>query len=114
MSLLNVDLYVDQGSDFEVNLELTEDDGTPKNLTNFDFGGSVKRSLSSNAIAVLDVTIANSILGMINVTMNAATTANLVSERYFYDLKMKTDEDITVRLLEGILIVTPQVTEAAL
>lgn len=112
---LKADLYADQGTDFLLAVTLTQDDGSSLDLANCVFAGALKHSeISQNNSANLTITVANSLLGMVNISMNAAITANLNYGRYLYDVKMKNASNVTIRILEGIFTVTPQIAEGAL
>jgi hypothetical protein len=42
--------------------------------------------------------------------MSSAVTANISPGRYVYDVKMMDTSNVTVRIMEGIVTVTPQVS----
>lgn len=105
------ELTVDQGTTFETTLDLTNDDGSAINVTNYVFSGQIRKSYySSNATANLTVSIINAQSGNINLTLNSATTTNIKAGRYLYDVKMTDTSNVTTRIVEGILTVTPQVS----
>lgn len=106
------DLTADQGSTFDTTLDLVQDDGSPLDVTGYQFSGQVRKSYySSNATANLTITATNAAQGNLIVSMSAATTANIPAGRYLYDIKM-TDVSLTVtRIVEGIITISPQVTK---
>jgi len=106
------ELYIDQGTDFENIINLDADDGSPINVTGYHFSSQIRKSFysSANAVANITMTIVNNNDGIISMTMNAATTANIVAGRYVYDVKMKDSSNATSRLVEGIITINPQVT----
>lgn len=107
-----VELDLDQGTDLSYNLDLTQDDGSPLNVTGFAFSSSIRKSYySSNVTANLTVTIANSVGGNVLLTMNSATSANIKAGRYLFDVKQKDTANVTTRIIEGIITVLPQVTK---
>ena len=107
-----LELSCDQGSNFSVNLDLTNDDGAAINVAGFTFTSSIRKSYySSNVTANLTVTIANSAAGNVALSMNAATTANIVAGRYLYDVKMVRTDSTVSRVIEGIITVFPQITK---
>ena len=107
-----VELSLDQGTDFSVNIDLTNDDGSVINVTNYTFSSSIRKSYySANTTANLIVTIASAANGNVALTMNAATTANIKAGRYLYDVKMTNDNNTTSRVIEGIITVYPQITK---
>lgn len=105
------DLYIDQGTDFSSSLDLEADDGTPINVTNYVFSSSFRTSYyTANVSGNLHITIANSALGNVVLSLDAANTANIYPRRYVYDVKMIDSSNTTTRILEGILTITPRVT----
>jgi hypothetical protein len=114
------ELTIDQGTTFDAVLDLTNDDGTPLNLANTGngepvFTSQIRKSYYSSA-PTANITV--SILtpntnGQVRLTMTAAATANVRAGRYLYDLKMlryDSNSNTTIRVVEGIVTVTPQVT----
>jgi hypothetical protein len=106
------DLTIDQGTDFETTFDLVGDDGSPLNITNFVFTGQIRKSYySTNPTANLSITIVSANNGNTVIRLNAANTANIISGRYVYDIKMKDSSNLVSRVVEGIVTVTPQVTK---
>ena len=107
-----IELELDQGSDFNYDLDLSDDDGVAINVTNFTFTSSIRKSYySTNPVANLSVTILNAANGNVIFTLNAATTANIKAGRYLFDVKQLDNVNTTTRLIEGIITVNPQVTK---
>jgi hypothetical protein len=107
-----IELELDQGSDFNYDLDLADDDGVAVNVTNFTFTSSIRKSYySTNPVANLSVTILNAANGNVIFSLNAATTANIKAGRYLFDVKQLDNVNITTRLIEGIITVNPQVTK---
>lgn len=107
-----VELDLDQGTDLSYNLDLTQDDGSPLNVTGFIFSSSIRKSYYSTTVtANLTVTVANSVAGNVLLSMNSATSANIKAGRYLFDVKQKDAANVTTRIIEGIITVLPQVTK---
>ena len=107
-----VELDLDQGTDLSYNLDLTQDDGSPLNVTSYLFTSSIRKSYySSNVTANLTVTIVDASNGNVTLTMNSATTSNIKAGRYLFDVKQKDTANLTTRIVEGIITVLPQVTQ---
>ena len=107
-----VELYCDQGADFSITLDLTNDDGTAINVAGYTFSSSVRKSYySSAATANMTVTVLSSSNGNVQISMNSATTNNIAAGRYLYDVKMRTSTNTVFRVIEGILTIYPQVTK---
>lgn len=110
-----VELYIDQGSDFDTTITLNDDTTElAQDLTGYLVTSNMRKSLISvNAYASFICSISNSSAGEITMAMPAANTANLKPGRYFFDLKLiDTVGGNTVnRLIEGVIIVTPSITK---
>lgn len=107
-----VELELDQGTDFVFDLDLSDDNGVAINVTNFVFTSSIRKSYYSSTVAAnLTVTILNAANGNVALTLNAATTSNIKAGRYLFDVKQIDNVNTTIRLVEGILTVNPQVTK---
>lgn len=107
-----IELDIDQGTDFNLDLDLTNDDGTVINVTNYTFSSSIRKSYHSSAVAAnLTVTIHDAANGNVVLSLNSATTANIKSGRYLFDVKQIDASNTTTRLVEGVVTVLPQVTK---
>lgn len=107
------ELTIDQGTTFSSTINLTNDDNSAMNLANSIFTCQIRKSYySSNVTANVICTIEDAANGIVRLSIDAANTANIRPGRYLYDLKMD-DGDTSntfVRVLEGIVTITPQVT----
>ena len=108
------ELFLEQGADFNMSITLDDVSGENFNLVNYSASSQMRKSYySSNATATFSVSTGNDpSLGVITLTMNSANTANIYPGRYVYDVYV-TSADARVRVLEGIVSVTPQVTKTA-
>jgi hypothetical protein len=107
-----VELDLDQGTDFNTDLGLSNDDGTSINVTNYTFSSTMRKSFySANPTANLTVTIADAANGTVILSMNAATSANIRPGRYLFDVKQVDAQNTVSRVMEGIITVNPQVTK---
>ena len=106
------DLYIDSGADFSSALDLAADDGSPINVAGYLFSCSIRKSYySANVTANVLVTITDAPNGATVLSMTAANTANIFPGRYVYDVKMTDTSGQTSRIVEGIMTITPQVTQ---
>ncbi len=101
-------IYLDQGTTFSFTFDLTNVDGTEKDLTNYTIFAQIRRSYYSST--KVDFTTAKvSLEGEITISLTATQTAALKSGRYVYDVEIQSNQE-TLRVLEGILTVNPEVT----
>lgn len=106
------ELFLEQGASFNTSITLDDVSGEAFNLINFTATSQMRKSYySSNAAATFSVSTGNDpTLGVITMTLDAANTANIYPGRYVYDVYV-TNNTARVRVLEGIINVTPQVTK---
>ena len=111
MTAATYDLVIDQGSDFAIDLTITES-GSAKNLTGYS-GRAQMRSThaSSSATASFTVNVVNATAGTMKMEMSSSTTSGISAGRYVYDLEIHTSGDATVkRLIQGSVTINPEVT----
>lgn len=107
-----VELYVDQGTTFNNTINLTDDvTNAYINVSGYTITSSMRRSYySANASANITCTISDAPNGEITMHMSANTTGAIKAGRYLFDVKMVDVAQITSRVLEGIITITPKVT----
>lgn len=101
-------LIVDQGADFIHNIYLIDSNGDAFDITDFTANAQIRKTYTSTTYNTINVTLGGN-NGLVTLTMNAAVTANLTNSRYVYDLQLHAN-NVTSRILEGIVTVNPEVT----
>lgn len=105
------ELTIDQGTTFTASIDLAQDDETAINVASSTFTSQIRKSYySSNPTANLTVSILDASNGKISLSLTASQTANIKAGRYLYDVKMVDSSNTTLRLIEGIVTVTPQIS----
>lgn len=106
-----VNLFVDQGTDFEVRFLVSYSNNTLVNLSDYNAFGSLRKYYTSNAQINMTVErdTANSIL-IAKIPQNISAS---LDGRYVYDIKLLgTGEDgKIIRIVEGIMTIMPEVTK---
>jgi hypothetical protein len=110
--LLN--LTFSQGATWKLNITYTNDTGNPVNLTNYT-ARMQARSTYDASTAALSLTNGSGITlggtaGTIGLLVGATVTAAIGAAQYVYDLELVSASGEVTRLIEGTLIVTPEVT----
>lgn len=114
MSSGYLELFLEQGEDYSISITLDALNGYPYNLTTCNVKSDIKKShWSKNTTASFSANIANSEMGIINLSLSANNTQNLKSGRYVYDVFITNTTQPTSRskVLEGILHVEPSATK---
>lgn len=108
---------IDKGVDVAIELDLINEFGDPKDLSNYNVAASMRRNYSSTQAVDFNSIIAKPPTdGVVTLSLTNAQTAALDAGRYVYDVIISfTDSDgndIKERVLEGRFQVTPNVTGA--
>jgi hypothetical protein len=104
-------LTADQGTDTIFQLELVDSDRLAKDLTNITVSAKYKKSYNSTtAYAFTSFIPFPKTDGIIELSLNGADTKNISAGRYVYDVELKNADDVTERILEGILEINQGVT----
>jgi len=103
-------IVIDAGTTFSSDLTLKDENGDNMNLSGYTANAQMRKwYTSSNAIAF--TASINTTSSTVTISLNAATTANLATGRYVYDVELTNTAANTIsRIVEGIVTVTPNVT----
>jgi len=104
---VKANITIDQGTDFATSIDVTDDNGDPTDLSGFTGAAQMRKHYTSSNSFSFSVAVAN---GSVTLSMNSATTANIVAGRYVYDCELTSSSNVVTRIVEGIVTVTPQVT----
>ncbi len=104
-----VNIVLDQGTDFETSITLTDSDGIQLNTTGMTAASQIRRTHSSSNAVSFTASLANT-TGTLTLALNNATTSTLTAGRYVYDVELTDATSIVSRILEGVVTVTPEVT----
>jgi hypothetical protein len=110
MSAGYLELFLEQGESFSVNITLDALNGSPYDLSNYIVKSQIRKShWSANTTAVFDSTISAN--GVINLSLSAPVTQNVESGRYVYDVFLTNTSNNRSKVLEGIVFVDPSSTK---
>jgi hypothetical protein len=104
-------LYVDQGVDFLIALELETDDGEEFPISEQQFFCQVRKLYSTKVQfeAELEVVV-NGVTNEISLYFPAGDTRNIEPGKYQYDLIMQKISGHTTKILEGLIFIVPTIT----
>ena len=101
-------IVIDQGTTFDLTINVTADDGSPTDLTDYTISSQIRKSYYTNTYT--DFTTSKiDLTGEITLSLSPTQTSALKAGRYVYDVEMASSDE-TVRVMEGIVTVTPEVT----
>ena len=104
---------MNQGASWAKVITIKDETGlTPIDLTGALIRGQMRASYASAAIVASFVgTVIDATNGICGISLTAATTAAIPAATYYYDVEWVTATGIVTRILEGKIIVRPEVTK---
>ena len=111
MAVFSTNLIIYKHTDFEQTFVL-EDSQTNsfKNLTDFTGTCRMQRTLNLGSLTAFNLTFTNRIRGKIRISLTDDQTAVIEEGKYFYELMLTDPNDVTERVIEGVVIVKHPVT----
>lgn len=103
-------LYIDQGTDFNVTVDVTNTDGSVLNLSNYTAVSQIRKTYGSSTVSATFATSIAAAQGQVTLTLTDTQTAGLTAGRYVYDLNITSSAGQTTRVVEGQVVLTPGVT----
>jgi hypothetical protein len=103
-------LYIDQGTTFSLSVEVSGQSGDPKNLSDYTAAAQMRKSYYTNAHVDFTTEITLPLDGEVTISLTAAESSQLKAGRYVYDIEISSEEE-TLRVLEGIVVINPEVTK---
>jgi len=112
MSAGSYNLFIDQGSDFALQLTVKED-GSIKNLSGYSARAQMRSTKTASSIAaVFSCTVIDPAAGTLKIQLGNTVTEGIPAGLYYYDLELYTSggTPLVYRLLEGQATVSQEVT----
>ena len=104
-------LFIDQGSDFEVEVQLQNSTSEPRDLTNLEFYGQARKSAGSSTAYNFTVSSVTNKPGTIKIAMSNKESGYMKPGRYVYDIYARNQStNKEFKLVEGIVEIIHQVT----
>ena len=102
-------ITIAQGTTFSLTITLTNDDGTAKDLSSYTVSAQMRKSYYTSTYTAF-TTAKVDLTGELTISLTAAQTSDIKAGRYVYDIEIASSSE-TLRILEGIVTVTPEVTK---
>jgi len=107
-------LTAEQGTDTTFQIDVVDANRNPRDLTGISVAAKFRKQYNSNIVYEFTDSIGTPATdGIIKLNLGAAFTNTIDAGRYFYDVEITTTTDTTERIVEGILEITPSVTQGA-
>ena len=106
---LKANIVIDQGTTFASDISILDENEDPIDLTGYLDRGQIRKTYTSTTAVNFTTALAE---GVLVLSLTANQTANIVSGRYVYDVELVDTTNTVVRILEGIVTITPEVTKS--
>ena len=103
--------YIDTGSTFGAVISVKGSDGLPLNLTGFSVTSYIRKSYASATHIDFNATIYSTTAGQVRISLTDENTTDVKPGRYMYDIEIENSTGERLRVSEGIIIFTPQITK---
>jgi len=107
---IKANLIIDQGTDYTTSVNLTDADGNIIPLTGYTASAQIRKTYSSTNAVSFGISLESS-NGVVHLSLTDTQTANIVAGRYVYDVVVVSSANVTSRIVEGIVTITPRVTK---
>jgi len=113
MAVYAFNYTLEKGTDFETEIDLTEDDGSPLNLLGYTAAAQIRKHPTSPKYRPFTITFINREQGRIKISLSNTQTSGLEGGRNYYDMFL-TDRNGKIRkVIEGNIIVNESATLGA-
>ena len=103
-------IFVDQGADFQITVDVTDVNGAVLNMSGYTATGQIRKTYESSTVAATFTCTVTEDSGQVTMKLTDTVTAAMSPGRYVYDLVTTDGNGLKTRVVEGQAIITPGVT----
>lgn len=104
-------IYIDAGSSYSAIVNVRNGDGTPINLANYTVAAQIRKSYGSLNAYNFTCSIFDAATGKVRIVLPAETSSSIKPGRYLYDIEVTSPLSEKLRVVEGIVIIAPEITK---
>ena len=104
-------IFVDQGSDYSNIITVAASNGQALDLTGYTVASQMRKSYTSSTAYAFTASIYAAAQGKVRIQLTATQSETIPPGRYLYDLEVTSSGGAKKRVVEGIVTVTPQITQ---
>jgi hypothetical protein len=110
MAVYAANYILDKGTDFETELNLTEDDGSPLNLVGYTATAKIRKHPTAPKYKPFTITFIDREEGRVKISLSNTQTSGLQEGRNYYDLLLTDGTGKVTKVIEGNIIVNETAT----
>jgi len=104
-------LFVDAGSDYSNIITVSSTNGQPLNLSGYTVASQMRKSYSSSTVYAFTASVYDAANGKVRLQLSAANSSAIPAGRWLYDVEITSAAGSKTRVVEGIVTITPQITQ---
>lgn len=104
-------LFVDAGTTYSNIITVAATTGQPLDLTNYTVKSQMRKSYSSSIAYNFTASIYDATAGKVRLQLNPTQSEAIPAGRWLYDVEITSPSGNKTRVVEGIVTVTPQITQ---
>ena len=107
----SLNLRIDQGSDYLINLTVSDETGIPYDLNEWTANSSFAKHHTSSTYYDFNTETIVPNAGNLNLVLPGADSSNIPAGRYYYDVVLKSNANTAVkRVMQGVVTIDPKVS----
>lgn len=104
-------LFVDAGANYSNIITVAASNGQPLDLTGYTVASQMRKSYQSSTAYNFTASVYNAATGKVRLQLSDTQSAAIPAGRWLYDVEITSPSGTKTRVVEGIVTVTPQITQ---
>lgn len=104
-------IFIDQGSDYSNIITVAASNGQALDLTGYTVASQIRKSYTSSTAYSFNAIVYSASQGKVRIQLSASQSEAIPPGRYLYDVEVSSAGGSRRRVVEGIVTVTPQITQ---
>ena len=104
-------IFIDAGANYSKIITVSENSGGPLNLTGYTVKSQIRKSYTSTTAYTFTSSVLDAVTGKLRLQLTAEQTGAIPPGRYLYDVEITSSSGNRSRVVEGIVTVTPEITQ---
>jgi hypothetical protein len=104
-------LFVDAGANYSNIITVAASNGQPLDLTGYTVASQMRKSYQSSTAYNFTASVYNAATGKVRLQLSDTQSAAIPAGRWLYDVEITSPSGTKTRVVEGIVTVSPQITQ---
>jgi hypothetical protein len=104
-------LFVDAGANYSNIITVAASNGQPLDLTGYTVASQMRKSYQSSTAYNFTASVYNAATGKVRLQLSDTQSSAIPAGRWLYDVEITSPSGTKTRVVEGIVTVSPQITQ---